>query len=167
MKRFLKTRFVLIICLTLGLGLTLSGVAQAQEEPLQGCSPGFWKHDKHFDSWPAPYTPEMLFSDVFGVVIQVKFKEKGVKGKPPLLNNPTLLQALRAKGGKVNALARQAVAALLNAASPDVNYPIELGMVFMMVNDALSDTTGESIEAVKNIFETNNELVCPLNGDDV
>ena len=133
----------------------------------EGCTPGYWKQPQHFDSWPAPYTPETLFSDVFEGVIEVKFKEKGVKGKPPLLNNPTLIQALRAKGGKVNALARQAVAALLNATSPDVNYPIELGMVFILVNDALSDTTGESIEAVKNILETNNELVCPLNGDDV
>jgi hypothetical protein len=35
---------------------------------------------------------------------------------------PTLLQALELKGGGLNALMRQAVAALLNYAHPDIEY---------------------------------------------
>ena len=164
MKRFFKTRFIFIICLTLGLGFAFSSVVQAQEE---GCGPGFWKQEQHLDFWVVEdgVTPDDSFNSVFGVEIDVTFKEKGTKGKPQLLNDPTLIQALQAKGGKVNALARQAVAALLNAQSPDVEYPMEVGMIISLVNEAL--TTGENIEELKDMLELANEMGCPLNEDEI
>jgi hypothetical protein len=164
MKRFFKTRFVLIICLTFGLGFALSSVVQAQGE--QGCGPGFWKQEQHVDFW-VDVNPDDSFSNVFGVEIEVKFKEKGTKGKPSLLNDPTLIQALRAKGGKVNALARQAVAALLNAESPDVDYALSPGEVVLLFQIAFDSTDPSAIETQKDNFETLNKLGCPLNGDEI
>jgi hypothetical protein len=164
MERFLKTRFILIICLTFGLGFALSSVVQAQGD--QGCGPGFWKQDQHVDFW-VNNNPDDLFSSAFGVGIEVKFKEKGTQGKPPLLNDPTLIQALQAKGGKVNALARQAVAALLNAESPDVAYSLTPFDVISLFQAAVASPDPSAIESLKDNFETLNELVCPLNEDEI
>ena len=113
------------------------------------------------------FTPDDSFSSAFGVGIEVKFKEKGTKGKPPLLNDPTLIQALQAKGGGVNALARQAVAALLNAASPDVAYNLTTGDVILLFQAAVDSPDPSAIETQKDNFETLNELGCPLNGDGI
>ena len=67
----------------------------------EGCTPGYWKQDQHFDSWEATgYEPGDSFDVVFGVASS---------------NGWTLLEALDAGGGDENALARHATAALLNA----------------------------------------------------
>ena len=116
----------------------------------EGCTPGYWKQEQHFDSWiPTGYAPEDLFSDVFGFSITILWSERG---KPQPLSTPTLLQALEANGGGDSRLARHGVAALLNAAHPDVAYPI--ADVIKAVRDGNVD---ELVEA--------NELGCPLNGD--
>ena len=64
-----------------------------------GCSHGHWKN--HTEDWGETYTPGTLFDDVF------------VDTFPGL----TLHQVISQGGGGVNALGREAVAALLNAAS--------------------------------------------------
>jgi hypothetical protein len=74
-----------------------------------GCTPGFWKQTQHFYAWVG-YSPNQTFASVFGRVITIKVDNKTV-------TNPTLLQALGAQGGDINALARFAVNALLNATS--------------------------------------------------
>ena len=161
MERFFKTRFVLIICLAFGLGLTLSGVAQAQE----GCSPGYWKQEQHFDSWVL-YSPGQSFESVFGPVEPLRVKKKD-QMNGPTVEEPTLLQALNAPGGGINALARQAVAALLNAESPDVDYALSWLEVITLFQAAVGSTDPSAIETQKDNFETLNELVCPLNEDEV
>ncbi|MCJ7706856.1 MAG: hypothetical protein MUO38_04470 [Anaerolineales bacterium] len=75
----------------------------------EGCSPGFWKQPQHFDSWPARFQPGDSFAAVF----------LGLDGPA----EPTLLQSLEMGGGGLNALMRQSTAALLNAASPAVEFP--------------------------------------------
>lgn len=127
-----------------------------EEEVLEGCTPGYWKQEQHFDSWPAPYTPETLFSEVFGSVITVR------AGGQDTIEDPTLLQALDANGGGVNALARQAVAALLNAASPDVDFSLTPDQVIALVQAALDSGDPAAIEATKDLLEDANEQVCPL-----
>jgi hypothetical protein len=67
----------------------------------QGCTAAFWRQ-QHLDSWPA-YSPSDHFETVFGV--------------DAFIGDPTLAEALRMGGGSARALARQAVAALLNASS--------------------------------------------------
>ena len=76
--------------------------------------PGFWKQAKHFRYWNI-YTPDMKWSEVFGESITIRWHKKG---KPFQIEDPTLLQALQAKGGGVNEMARHAVAELLNSVIP-------------------------------------------------
>jgi hypothetical protein len=110
----------------------------------EGCTPGFWKN--HPEEWPARFDPEDEFDEVFGVVIA---------DDPDL----TLGEALELGGGGENALARHAVAALLNAASGDVDFEFTVAEVINKVQEAIE--TG-NIEEVKNELEDENETVCPL-----
>ncbi len=48
-----------------------------------------------------------------------------------------MLQALEATGGGVNALARHAVAALLNASNPDVDSDFTVAQVIALVQEAI------------------------------
>lgn len=109
----------------------------------EGCTPGYWKQAHHFDSW-AGFAPSDKFEAVFGVQVP---------------GNPSLLDALKAKGGGINALERHAVAALLNASSGDVDYPLSVSQVIAKVQDAIANGT---VEQTKDEFEGFNELGCPL-----
>ena len=114
----------------------------------EGCTPGFWKQPQHFGSWTAPYTPGTSFSDVF---------EDAFPGR-------TLLQVLRTGGGRLVALGRHTVAALLNAASPDVNYGLSANDVIDMFNDVFPGSDSD-YEALKDLFEQLNESDCPIDND--
>ena len=112
------------------------------QEILYGCTPGYWKQPQHFDSWVS-YTPDQSFEEVFG---DDSFD--------------TLLDALKAGGGGIKALGRHTVAALLNSASQDVDYPFSQQEIIDHYNDAIND---DNFEDVKNMFEFQNEQECPLN----
>lgn len=109
----------------------------------EGCTPGYWKQEHHFDSWLG-YSPGDNFGTTFGVAPTT---------------NWTLLTALQAKGGGEKALARHAVAALLNASS-SVDYLYSAAEVTALVQGAYA--SGD-FEGVKNLLESQNELGCPLN----
>ena len=109
----------------------------------EGCTPGFWKQPQHFGFWPAPYTPSTQFSAVF---------ENAFPGK-------TLLQVLSLQGGGLNALGRHTVAALLNAASANVNYNLTPQQVIDMFNAVFP---GGDYETLKNLFEQYNSQNCPI-----
>jgi hypothetical protein len=111
----------------------------------EGCTPGFWKQPHHFDAWTAPYDPSDRFSDHF---------DDAFPGK-------TLLQVLQQGGGGLNALGRHTVAALLNAASPDVDFAFSRAGVIRRFNDVFPGTPA-AYEALKNQFEAQNERGCPL-----
>ena len=128
----------------------------------EGCTPGFWKQSQHFDSWTAPYTPETLFDSVFDFPAGLEIK---VDNMPKDLEDATLLDALRAQGGGVNALARHGVAGLLNAASP-ANYQFTVQEVIDMVNDALNSGDPTEIESTKNKLAIANEQGCPFDKDE-
>lgn len=113
----------------------------------EGCTPGYWRQEHHFDSWTAPYDPTDDFEDVFGVDAS--------------FDPDSLLDAVWLGGGGENALARHAVAALLNAASPDVSYAYSVSDVIAMVQDAYADGDPD-FEAIKDLFEAENEAGCPL-----
>ena len=110
----------------------------------EGCTPGFWKQDQHFDSWVG-YARSASFETVFGVTVP---------------GSPTLLDALNAGGGGVNALMRHAVAALLNASNPDVDSDFTVAEVIALVQAALAP--GGDIEGTKNLLAAANEQGCPL-----
>lgn len=125
----------------------------------EGCTPGYWK--QHLDSWTF-YNPDMRFSAIFGREITIMWSQKG---KPKPVTDPTLLQALEVNGGGINALARQAVAALLNASSPMVHpdpafdTPAE---VIAAVQAVLNTSSSSDDEALKNKLDYFNNSGCPL-----
>lgn len=119
----------------------------------EGCTPGYWKQTQHFDSWAYAYTPDTLFSAVFGQEIAVR------AGRETIVD-PTLLQALEANGGNVNAAARHVVAALLNAASTGVSYDLTEAEVIALFNANYPDG---DLEEMKDRLATYNEQGCPLN----
>lgn len=108
-----------------------------------GCTPGFWKQSQHFQYWTAPYTPSTLFGSVFA---------NAFPGK-------TLLQIAGQGGGGLNALGRHTVAALLNAASGEVDYGMTPADVIAAFNAA--HASGD-YEGQKNIFEGLNERGCTV-----
>lgn len=111
----------------------------------EGCTPGYWKQSHHFDSWVG-YAPNQSFASVF---------ENAFPGR-------TLVQVLGQGGGGLHALGRHTVAALLNASNPDVNYRWTAEQVVEMFNDVYPGTKAE-YEALKNQFERENQMGCPLN----
>lgn len=113
----------------------------------QGCTPGYWRQEQHYDSWTSPYTPTTLFDDVFANAFP----------------GMTLGQVVQLEGGKLNALGRHAVAALLNAASPGVAYDMTTADVITSFNNAYASGNKNTIEAAKNVFEGFNEQGCLLN----
>lgn len=134
-------------------GSTPPVVPPTEEPGTEGCTPGYWRQEHHFDSWSG-YTPDQLFSDVFGEVITVRTGGNTTK------DDPTLLEAVWANGGGVNALARHATAALLNTASAGVDYPYTTQQVIDLVHAAVA--SGD-YEGAKNTLAAANELGCGLN----
>jgi hypothetical protein len=116
----------------------------------EGCTPGYWKQSHHFASWTAPYEPTTPFSDVF---------DDAFPGM-------TLVEVLKQGGGKLIALGRHTVAALLNGASGGVDYDLSAAQVIAEFNNVYPGSNGE-YNTLKGYFETFNEQGCPLgNGKD-
>lgn len=111
----------------------------------EGCTPGYWKQPHHFDSWTAPYDPDDLFDAHF---------EDAFPGM-------TMHQVLSQGGGGLKALGRHTVAALLNAANPDVDYAYTAAQVISMFNSVYPGTP-EQYEVLKYTFEAENERRCDL-----
>jgi hypothetical protein len=109
-------------------------------EALEGCTPGYWKNTRmHYCEWDASgYGTDDDFDTVFGTNYF----------------NPdrTLLEALNSGGGGYDALGRHAVAALLSAANPGVNYGLTVNEVKAAV-----------LAGNKNLLAHYNEMGCPLN----
>jgi hypothetical protein len=84
------------------------------------------------------------------------------------LDNDTLLQALNYGGGPgvlgaSRILLRAGVAALLNAASPDVAYSLTTAQVIAQVNGALASGDRATILSVASLLDTANNAGCPIN----
>ena len=106
----------------------------------EGLTPGFWKQPHHADNWRT-YKLTDDYGDTFGV--KPSFKDR------------TLLGALKQGGGGEKALARHAVAALLNAEDPNINYFYTIEEIKALVQNAY--TTGD-FETAKNLLAAQNEL---------
>jgi hypothetical protein len=110
----------------------------------QGCTPGYWKQDQHFDSWVG-YSLSDSFDTAFGVDAS---------------GSDSLLDALGTNGGGENALKRHAAAALLNTATNGVNYWYTTADIIAIVQNAYA--TG-NFETAKDLLAAQNEAGCPLN----
>jgi hypothetical protein len=122
----------------------------------QGCTPGFWKQDQHFDSWQV-FTQSQTLESVFDVPDSLGIDDR------------TLLEALDQPGGSTilgasQILLRAGVAALLNSASSGVDYPLSTAQVIAEVNTALASGDRDTILAEATRLDNFNNLgSCPLN----
>lgn len=105
----------------------------------QGLTPGFWKQPHHLMYW-VDYSPTDDYETVFGVNASFTL---------------TLLETLWQGGGKEKALGRHAVAAILNASHPDINYYYSVAEIIAIVQDAY--VTGK-FNAAKDLLEKQNQL---------
>jgi hypothetical protein len=122
----------------------------------EGCTPGYWK--THPNAW-AP-TGYMQVQSVQSV-----FSNASLYGG---IGGATLREALAFSGGSGTAgaariLLRAAVASLLNASHPDVNFPWSAGDVIMDVNAALGSLDRATMLALASTLDQDNNLGCPLN----
>ncbi len=115
------------------------GDGEEVEEVDEGRGQGYWKN--HVEEWVG-YVPEDDFDTIFGV--------------DAFDPDRTLLEAIKSGGGDVAALGRKAVAALLNAAHPDVTYPLTELEVIALVQAALAP--GGDVEGTKDLLESYNNL---------
>lgn len=128
---------------------------QQDDDPAQGCTPGFWKNrGLSIGEWAlAGYNPSANVTTVFNNV-------------RPAQAGASLHQALSFGGGPgldggQKILLRAAVAALLNAAHPDVSYPVSAASVISQVNTALGGTRAAMLSLAETLDGYNN-AGCPL-----
>lgn len=127
-------------------------------DDFEGLTPGFWKN--HVSCWDEDYTEGLFFADVFNLNEPITIDA----GKKSENANPTLLEALKAKGGVneeegiYDALLRHAVAALLNAAHDFVNYPMTEDAIKGAVKLAIENDDMYDAEQLKNELESFNKL---------
>ncbi len=150
-----------------------------EAKPGTGQSPGFWKNhlclfnrEIKEDPLLATVGKGSKWEDVFGNrdgslqvgAPDIKLDSDGSKFIPL---NPTLAQALAAKGGGEGALLRASTAALANAASDDLNFSFADSSKFTAgqlailnqidVDDDLILEVGEVINAVQDIYRGNGD----------
>ncbi len=124
----------------------------------QGCTPGYWKN--HTDSWtPTGYAPAQSVESVFGAAAAY-----------PAYGAARLLQGLSFQGGTgveggVGNLLRAAIAALLDAAHPGVDYPRTTVGVISDVDAALASGNRDTMLSLASALDSDNNGLggCPLN----
>jgi len=138
-----KKSLLISLALIVGVIFAFSMQASAVGDGLcEGCTPGYWKN--HLESW-VDYGPANDFDTAFGVDL---FEQ-----------DINLLQALHARGGGTNQLARHAAAALLNATNLEVDDAFDVEEVISLVQ-TVGD--GRDAEEVAEILVEANEMGCPL-----
>ena len=125
-----------------------------EERGEEGCTPGYWKQDQHFGSWPVnPYT--YTFGEAFAVACgAADYYARNPEDTSMNICDILLLDALSLRGGGVNALSRHAAAGWLNAmTSVEYRWTVaEVEAAFMAGN--------------KDVLEDANESYCPLGRDE-
>ena len=137
----------------------------------EGCTPGFWKTHSASgpatpDSWPDSGSDfnamtitldetTTLFSDVFDRVLTAQ--GEGFTGT----DDPPLLEALGARGGGINALARHAAAAYFNSIT---SVMFDLSAATVIADFQAAFDSGD-YEPQKDAFQLLNEQGCPLGND--
>jgi hypothetical protein len=146
-----------------GDGLTGSGAIddivvchREQQTGSQGCTPGYWKN--HTSRWSGTgYTTSTTIGSVFTLPSSLSS-----------FSSMTFIQALEGGGGSglsgaTKILLRAAVAALLNAANTNVDYPRTTEEIIEDVNAALASEDRDTILELAADLDEDNNLGCPLN----
>ena len=163
-------------------GMMSGNLSAPKGTPCQGCTPGYWGACQHLDSWVG-FKPTDSFNSVFGVTEYVdcsgipytlldvlNLNGNGIKSCPGNQAAGSSNQFCQKKPngsypGNLGSdpvstnLGFQAVAALLSAANPGVNYGYTAGdIISMFKNNYL--TSGAKL---KDTFDMLNNRGCPLN----
>ena len=118
----------------------------------EGCTLGYWKN--HTTKWCSTYTTCTLYSSVFTPSAEFSL----------IYPNLTLLQALNLmRNTDGENLARQSVAALLNACSSSVGYDLTEAQVIAQTNAAWL-SGGSNINTVATALDVLNNQLCTLGG---
>lgn len=132
-------------------------VVYADGDGNEGCTPGYWKQEQHFDSYPAGITPDTQLDVLLGFEI-------------PGFETTTVLQALQLKGGAENALIRQGTAGMLNVLNPNVDYDFSQATTLRQFQDGLDPQlfdmwpdADDDMEQRKDALDAANNAGCPLN----
>jgi len=129
---------------------TVTVIVECDE--FQGCTPGYWR--THHAQWaPTGYSPSDLVSSVFN------------NANP--YHNRTLGEAIAFAGGPgVNGakqiLLRAAVASLLNASHPDINFTMSEAEVIAAVNAALTSNNRNTMLTLAAQLDDDNNLGCSI-----
>lgn len=129
--------------------------------PSTACGPGYWKQSKHFASWASPLLPTQLISSRFSNASLYSSK-LGNFGSLTLLQGLSLQGGSDASGAAQIAL-RAGVAALLNARSPLLSYPMTEAAVVQAVNAALLSGNRDQMLTIGLRLDEYNNARCPLN----
>jgi hypothetical protein len=138
---------------------TASATCEVPPPPdFEGCTPGFWKNSP--GSWVG-YSPDQLLTSVFSL-------PNGQINNQ--LGDDTLMEALDYPGGDnlvgaAQILLRAAVASLLNAAHPEVDFPRTEAEIIADVNAALATKDRATILALASELDADNNLGCDLAND--
>ena len=129
----------------------------------EGCTPGYWKAKNHWDSWvPTGYSTNQKINTVFTVPASLTLKNKN-------LGMYTMIQGLSFQGGsttsgKAEILLRAAIAGVLNAAHPDLDYEgYTPATLIAAVNEALASLNGATMVALAAKIDELNNRGCTLN----
>ncbi|HSM04351.1 MAG TPA: hypothetical protein VK858_07005, partial [Longimicrobiales bacterium] len=117
----------------------------------EGCGPGFWKN------WPSEWGPTGYAP---GQTVGSVFANSG-RGSLTLLGALELMGGNGPQGAK-DILLRAAVAAVLNAAHPGVEYPLDVADVVDQVNAALLSGRRGTILDLAELLDGYNDFGCPL-----
>jgi hypothetical protein len=140
--------------------------------PAEGCTPGYWKQDQHFDSWVGHLPSDLLFGLFDAVGSDPYFTHIATldSGGSVMMGSATLVQALQFGGGdtvadKAEILLRAAVAAVLNADNPGVDYPWTSTAIKDAVIAALQSQDPDQILDLAGQLDADNNGPggCPLN----
>jgi len=136
-------------------------------------------------AWPSGYDPDNSFNDMFqtnfALVVGDTNTTEEATGRHDvatedeasrtttsrysqggLISDPTLEDALNARGGGINQLARESVAAMLNAAHSTVDYHYSVPEIMQITQKAIVDedyTTATIL--LKTYNEANPSSICP------
>jgi hypothetical protein len=129
-------------CVTVAPGL------RAPEDPgAEGLSPEHWAANAR-SGWSG-YEPTQTVASVFGA------------GTFKVLGGLTLEQALAPEQGRNRALLRQAVAGLLNAQSPDVDYFLASARTIRLVQEAVASGKKSTVVGLTSVLATLNSYGSP------
>jgi hypothetical protein len=142
----------------------------------EGCTPGFWKN--HPDCWcdeivlsdgtVVTIGEATLVSSVFTRLQSAPYDTLDTGDRKSDFDTDSLADSIRYRGGAELAgstrnMLRHATAALLNACTSDVNYPISAAMVVDLVNFVLDEQDIGMIQNLHTLLaDWNEDSPCPI-----